>query len=263
MYKVGFIGTGNMGYAMLKGALKTFSGNITYTDVNEQKLIEIEQETGIAYCRNNQQVVDSSDLIVLGIKPQYMQKVLMDLQFTEKKILITLAPGMTIDKINALSSGNPRVVRTMPNTPALVGAGMSSLCFSERDFSSEDRKAVHDLFASFGKVVEVPEHLMDAVVPVAGSSPAYIFMLIEAMADAAVLHGLQRDLAYEMAAQSIMGAAKMYLESKLHPGVLKDQVCSPGGTTIEAVRVLEDRGFRSSIIEAMDACYHKAKGLQK
>ena len=263
MYRIGFIGTGNMGYAMLKGASKAFSPNISYTDVNEEKLKEIEKEIGISYSLTNQQVVDAADIIVLGIKPQYMQKVLMELEFTNQKILISLAPGITVEKIRSLTFGNPRIVRSMPNTPALIGEGMSSLCFSDNTFSQEERQTVLDLFASFGKVVEILEALMDAVVPVSGSSPAYVFILIEAMADAAVLHGLSREMAYEMAAQSVMGAAKMYLESKTHPAILKDQVCSPGGTTIEAVRVLEEKGFRSAIIEAMDACFEKTKRMQK
>ena len=145
------------------------------------------------------------------------------------------------------------IVRTMPNTPALVGEGMTGCCAS-KEVSGEQLAHVCALLESFGRVREVPEHLMDVVTSVSGSSPAYVFLFIEAMADAAVADGMPRAAAYEFAAQAVLGSARMVLESGMHPGQLKDMVCSPGGTTIEAVRVLEQKGFRSAVIEAMKAC---------
>ena len=261
--KLGFIGAGNMGYAMLKGCKSVFEDGLVYTDVSLKRLEAVKAELGIDYVTTNQEVVDKSDIIVLAIKPQYMAEVLMDLDIDSSKIVITIAPGITIDHVNALISGEPRIVRAMPNTPALVGEGMSAISFSKDAYTQTERKIIFMLFESFGKALELPENLMDAVVPVSGSSPAYVFMFIEALADGAVLQGISRDKAYELAAQSVLGAAKMVLETKQHPGILKDNVCSPGGTTIEAVRVLEKNGFRSAIIEAMNACYQKALSFKK
>lgn len=261
--KLGFIGAGNMGYAMLKGCINVFGKNMTFTDVNTKRLEEIKNELGIDYVVTNQEVVNSCDIIVLAIKPQYMAEVLLNLDIDTSKIIITIAPGISIDHVNAMINGNPKIVRAMPNTPALIGEGMSAVAFSKDAYTMEERKTIFNIFESFGKAMELPENLLDAVVPVSGSSPAYVYMFIEALADGAVLQGISRDKAYELAAQSVMGAAKMVLETKMHPGVLKDNVCSPGGTTIEAVRVLEKRGFRAAVIEAMDACYQKALSFKK
>ena len=149
----------------------------------------------------------------------------------------------------------------MPNTPALIGEGMSAVSFSKDLFSEEEKEEIIRFFSSFGVMEEIEEKLMNAVVPISGSSPAYVYMMIEAMADAGVLAGLSRKMAYTLAAQSVLGSAKMVLETGIHHGELKDAVCSPGGTTIEAVAILEKAGFRSSIIEAMNACFEKTKRM--
>ena len=151
----------------------------------------------------------------------------------------------------------------MPNTPALVNEGMSGICFSKDAFSEEEKKMVYAFFDSFGKYEEVNENLMNAVTCASGSSPAYVYMFIEALADSAVKYGIPRDKAYAFAAQTVLGSAKMVLETKQHPGALKDMVCSPGGTTIAAVAALEEYGFRNSIIKATDACYEKSAGFKK
>lgn len=157
--------------------------------------------------------------------------------------------------------GKPvRIVRTMPNTPALVGEGMTAACPNQY-VTEKDKAYALKLLGAFGKVEVVPEHMIDAVVAVSGSSPAYVFMLIEAMADGAVAEGMPRAQAYEFAAQAVYGSAKMVLETKKHPGELKDMVCSPAGTTIEAVRVLEQSGFRSAVIEAEKACAEVSRSL--
>jgi pyrroline-5-carboxylate reductase len=151
----------------------------------------------------------------------------------------------------------------MPNTPALVNEGMSGICFSKDAFSEEEKKMVYAFFDSFGKYEEVNENLMNAVTCASGSSPAYVYMFIEALADSAVKYGIPRDKAYVFAAQTVLGSAKMVLETKQHPGALKDMVCSPGGTTIAAVAALEEYGVRNSIIKATDACYEKSAGFKK
>ncbi|MBO4375951.1 MAG: pyrroline-5-carboxylate reductase, partial [Lachnospiraceae bacterium] len=148
----------------------------------------------------------------------------------------------------------------MPNTPALVGEGCTGVCINE-EILPEDLKAVMDILNCFGKAELVSESMMDAVVAVSGSAPAYVFMLIEAMADGAVKAGLPRDKAYAFAAQTVLGSAKMVLETGKHPAELKDMVCSPGGTTIEAVKVLEERGLRAAIVDAMDACVRRNREL--
>ena len=153
-----------------------------------------------------------------------------------------------------------KIVRVMPNTPALVGEGMSGLCCNEY-VTEEEFDLVHKIFESFGKAEKITENLMDAVVGVSGSGPAYVYMFIEAMADAAVAQGLPRKQAYKFAAKAVMGSAKMVLETGKHPGELKDMVCSPAGTTIEAVKVLEAAGFRSALMEAMEVCAEKSRNM--
>jgi len=153
-----------------------------------------------------------------------------------------------------------KIIRTMPNTPAMVCEGMTAVCPNPL-VSKQELEYICKLLSSFGKAEVVAEYMMDAVVAVSGSSPAYVFMFIEAMADAAVKEGLPRDKAYKFAAQAVYGSAKMVLETGKHPAVLKDMVCSPAGTTIDAVEVLERNGFRSSVMQAMDACAKKAKAL--
>ena len=153
-----------------------------------------------------------------------------------------------------------KLVRTMPNTPALVGEGITGVCHNNL-VTKEELDYICNILSGFGMAQVLSENLMDVVVSVSGSSPAYVFMLIEAMADGAVADGMPRQQAYQFAAQAVLGSAKMVLETGKHPGELKDMVCSPAGTTIEAVRVLEAKGFRSSVIEAMKACVKKAKGL--
>ena len=152
------------------------------------------------------------------------------------------------------------LVRAMPNTPAMVGEGLTAWCCGE-NVTEGQQKLAQKLLSSFGRAEAVPEHLMDAVVAVSGSSPAYAFIMVEAMADAAVAQGMPRQQAIAFAAQALLGSAKMVLETGRHPAELKDMVCSPGGTTIEAVRMLEKTGFRSSLMEAMDACWKKSKGM--
>ena len=179
---------------------------------------------------------------------------------TDSHLIITIAPGKTLAWLAEQFQKPVKIVRTMPNTPAMVGEGMTGAC-KNAYVTDEDMEKALSILNGFGKAELIPEHMMDAVVAVSGSSPAYVFVMIEAMADAAVSGGIPRSQAYKFAAQAVLGSAKMVLETGKHPGELKDMVCSPAGTTIEAVRVLEEKGFRSAIIEAMKKCEEVSKSL--
>lgn len=260
---IGFIGVGNMGFAMLNSVRKMKAGEIVYTDVSQERLDYIKKETTIDYLKSNQQVVDHSDIIVLAIKPQYMAEVLLNLTIDSRKIIISIAPGLSIAYINSLIVGSPKIVRAMPNTPALIGEGISAVSFGEMEFNGKQKEEVYDIFRSLGKVITVPESQMDAIVPLSGSSPAFVYMLIEAMADAGVSYGINRADAYLLASQAVIGAGKMVQQTGLHPGQLKDQVTSPKGTTIAGLKELEQTGFRGSIIAGMEACYQQTKQMSK
>jgi pyrroline-5-carboxylate reductase len=266
MAVLGFIGTGNMGYAMLKGASNVMEkSTLLYTDVNKERLEDIKEKTGISYVTSNIDLVQNVKYVVLAVKPQYLDGVLEEIKdvITAEQVVISIAPGIAISHYKEYFGKDKKIVRAMPNTPALVNEGMSGICFSEDVFSEEEKSVVCKFFDSFGKYEIVSEELMNAVVCASGSSPAYVYMFIEALADSAVKYGIPRDKAYVFAAQTVLGSAKMVLETQEHPGVLKDQVCSPAGTTIAAVSALEESGFRSAIIKAADACYEKSTSFKK
>lgn len=263
--KVGFVGCGNMAVAMINGMIK--KGTVSRQDLmasakTEKTRKKITEELQIQEAEDNQEVARWADVLILAVKPMYMQEVIEEIRdsINSEKVIVTLAPGKTLAWLDEMFQKPVRLVRTMPNTPALVGEGMTALCPNER-ITAQELQMVRDLFDSFGKTQVVSEPMIDVVVGVSGSSPAYVFLFIEAMADAAVADGMPRAQAYEFAAQAVLGSAKMVLESGMHPGVLKDMVCSPGGTTIEAVRVLEKTGMRSSVIEASKAAVKKAREL--
>lgn len=177
-----------------------------------------------------------------------------------KKILVSVAVGIPIKFYKGIIGEDKKFIRTMPNTPALVGEGMTLVCWDD-SINNDERKSINKLFSCSGKIEELDESLMSEVTALTGSSPAYVFMFIEAMADAAVKSGIQRKLAYRLAAQAVLGSAKMVLDTGKHPAELKDMVCSPAGTTIEAVATLEQEGFRNAIIKAMDECTKKAREI--
>lgn len=263
-YEVGFIGCGNMASAIISGLINKSGINpddIIASDAMEPALSKIKQAHSINTTSDNKEVAKESHILFLAVKPQYYADVLAEIKglITDAQIVVTIAPGKTLSWLGE-GLGPVKIVRTMPNTPALVGEGITGVC-KNANVSEEEFAYVMKLLESFGMAEEIPEALMDVCVSVSGSSPAYVFMFIEAMADAAVADGMPRNKAYKFAAQAVLGSARMVLETGKHPGELKDMVCSPGGTTIEAVRVLEEKGFRSSVIEAMKACTAKAKGL--
>ena len=262
---LGFIGLGNMAKAMIGGILqKGLMGpnEIIGTAQTEATCQKVANKYGIQVRSSNAAVAAESDIIVLAVKPQYLKVVIADIMdsVTENKVIVSIAAGKTIGWIEKEFEKPTKIIRVMPNTPALVGEGCSAVCRNDL-VSDDDYHFIKELLESFGKAYTVPESLMDVVVGVSGSSPAYVFLFIEAMADAAVAGGMPRKQAYEFAAQSVLGSAKMVLETGKHPGELKDMVCSPAGTTIEAVRALEEGGFRGTVMKAVSACIDKSRSL--
>ena len=256
--KIGFVGCGNMASAMIEGILRKglcAREEIIASNRTEEGNKRSQERLGICVTRDNCKVVKEANTIVIAVKPQYYEEVIKEIRdlVTGKHVIISIAPGKTLAWLEEKFGKPVKIVRTMPNTPALVGEGMTGACANSY-VKEVELAGVQAILSSFVKYEMVPESLMDVVVSVSGSSPAYVFMFIEAMADAAVADGMPRAQAYEFAAQAVLGSAKMVLETGKHPGELKDMVCSPGGTTIEAVRQLEKSGFRSSVIEAMKAC---------
>ncbi len=263
--KIGFIGCGNMATAIMKGLISNniyTANDIVASDASMAAADKIKTELGVAASTDNINTVEDCGILVLAVKPQYYETVIVEIRDSIKpeQIIITIAPGKTIAWLEEKFAKPVKLVRTMPNTPALVGAGMTGAC-RNKNINDEEYKTVFNILGSFGIVETITENLMNVCVSVSGSSPAYVYILIEAMADAAVADGMPRDKAYKFAAQAVLGSAQMVLETGKHPGELKDMVCSPGGTTIEAVRVLEERGFRSAVFEAMKACVRKARDM--
>lgn len=264
MAKIGIIGIGNMGSAILKGLLNVYEKeDILFTDVNKERCQQITEELGVPHAGSNTECAGQAKYIILAVKPQYFNPVLLDIRkaVTEKNVIISIAPGITTSQLKEKLGDEKRVVRAMPNTPALLGEGMTGVCYEDGAFTQEEKNAIGDIFRSFGKMRIVEERLMNAVVCISGSSPAYVYMFIEALADSGVKYGLPRDAAYEMAAQAVLGSAKMILETGEHPGTLKDRVCSPGGTTIAAVAALEEFGFRNAVLKAGDACFARCEKI--
>ncbi|MCI5687959.1 MAG: pyrroline-5-carboxylate reductase [Emergencia sp.] len=262
--KIGFIGCGNMASAIMGGIIKekVFApADIYGTDTLAAAADRAAEKFGIEKADGNAALVKAVDIVVLAVKPQYYQTVIEEIRdAVENQLVITIAPGKTLSWLADRFGKDVRIVRTMPNTPAMVGCGMTAMCCN--DFVTEaDKETAGKILGGFGDYEIIPEHLMDAVVAVSGSSPAYVFMMIEAMADAAVMGGMPRPQAYKFAAKAVEGSAAMVSELGKHPGELKDMVCSPAGTTIEAVRVLEEKGFRSALIESMIACIDKAASM--
>ena len=262
--KLGFIGSGNMCGAIVDGIIKSgYNPNdITVAGVLQDQLDMFMEKYEVLTTSDNTAVTADSDIVFLCVKPNVIYSVIDEIKdyVSDGKIIVSIAAGQDIKKLTDAFGKKVKLVRLMPNTPALVGEGMTAMTPNE-NVTSEEAATVKELLESFGKAEIVPEKLMDAVTAVSGSSPAYVFMFIEAMADAAVMGGMPRSQAYTFAAQAVLGSAKMVLETGLNPSALKDMVCSPAGTTIEAVASLEKSGMRSSVIEAMRACIEKSRNM--
>lgn len=265
MMKIGFIGMGNMGYAMLKGILQIVkSEDIIFSDVSANRCIGVSAETGVHYAESNAECANAAKYLILAVKPQYYSQILKNIENVVRRdhVIISIAPGITIESLKKSLGADKRIVRAMPNTPALIGCGMTGICYDDKEFDFEEKDMIDKIFSSFGRYKKLEERLMSAVTCASGSSPAYVYIFIEALADSAVKYGIPRDMAYEMAAQTVMGSAKMVLETGEHPGKLKDNVCSPAGTTIAGVSALEEYGFRNAVIKATDECYKRAEGFK-
>ena len=263
--KIGFIGLGNMATAMIGGIIGKglYERNeITGSAKTTETAKRVAEKYDIETCTNNKKVAECADVIVLAVKPIFLPEVIAEIKesVNGSKLVISIAAGKSIEWLEGQFGKPLRLVRCMPNTPALVGEACTCVCLKD-DTTDIDRELVMKLMESFGKASVLPERLIDAFTGVAGSSPAYVFLFLEAMADAAVCAGIPRAQAYEFAAQSVLGSAKLMLETGMHPAQLKDMVCSPGGTTIEAVKVLEERGLRAAVMGAIDACVNKSKML--
>ena len=258
--KVGFIGGGNMASAMIGGMIQkgVVSADDILVSVRTEKSVErLTNQFGVQATMENEAVVAGSDLVFLAVKPNQIKNIINLVKnfISPEKIIVSILPGKSLQWLGTEIGKPTKLIRTMPNTPALVGEGMTGVCANDL-VTEEELQLVLTLLKSFGRAEVVPEYLMDTV-----SSPAYVFLFLEALADAAVAEGMPRKQAYEFAAQSVLGSAKMLLETGMHPGELKDMVCSPGGTTIEAVAVLERENLRSAVIDATRACIRKSKGV--
>ena len=262
---VGFVGYGNMGYAMVDSIIREKVVPIENIIVSKKTISEEDiarNKNNIKITTDNIEVAKSADILVLAVKPNVFGKILKEIKNSIKKdaIVISIAAGITLSSIKGNFGESIKIVRAMPNTPALVGEGMTGYTLGSK-LTDEELNWVEEIFNSFGRSQLVDESLLDGVTGIAGSSPAYVYMMIEALADGGVREGIPRSQAYTFAAQAVLGAAKMVLETGCNPAELKDKVCSPGGTTIEAVASLEKNGFRSAVIEAVRVCAEKSKEL--
>ena len=263
---IGFIGCGNMGRAMVEGIMKAklvYGDQMIVSNAHPEKLQEL-GNTYDFYIADNETVARHADIIFLAVKPHLYAKIIDEIKdmLKEDAILVSIAAGITLQDMRDMTEGKCRVVRAMPNTPALVSEGMSAVCF-QADIDEEQRTEILTIFESFGKARVIEERLMESVIALSGSSPAYVFQFIEAMGDGGVMLGMPRKESYFFAAQAVLGAAKMVLETEMHPAQLKDMVCSPAGTTIEAVAKLEEKGLRSAVIEAMRVCADKNRRMNE
>jgi pyrroline-5-carboxylate reductase len=265
--KIGFIGTGKMGSALIRGICSAGiipCSGIYASDVFEASLKELRESLHINVTQDNIEVVRNSDIIVLAVKPQILKAVLSSIKdvITPDKMVISIAAGVKLETIESELNEGTRVVRVMPNIAATVSEAASAVA-QGKNASAEDADDVLRIFQSVGSAIAVQENLMDAVTGLSGSGPAFIFPVIEAMADGGVYEGLDRNSALILAAQTVLGAAKMMLETNIHPGELKDMVTSPGGTTIRGIYELEESGIRAAFMKAVIASSTRSKELGK
>jgi len=264
--KIAFLGGGNMAEALIKGMLSADvakSSQMVVTDTSPARLTYL-KKYNITAATSNQEAVQQAEIILLCVKPQVMDAVLAEIAAAadSSKLVISIAAGITISRIEKALLADPRVIRVMPNTPALVLSGAAALAAGGRA-AQDDINTALEIFSAVGRVVVVDEKLMDAVTGLSGSGPAYVFMIIDALSDAGVKAGLPRPLALELAAQTVYGSAKMVLETGEHPGKLRDMVTSPGGTTIEGLHALEKGNLRATLMNAVEAATARSKELGK
>ena len=266
MNTIGIIGAGTMGQAIIKGLLDsgTASELLCVSDIVQDKVEMVKTQYGVMVSPHNKELVSRSKTIILCVKPQDVDRVLLDIsrEVHKETLIISILAGIPLKKLESSFSFDVPVIRVMPNTPVLVGEGMTAICRGTHVQDSHVEFTLN-IFNSVGKTVVVKEEYLDIVTGLSGSGPAYVFVIAEALADGGVKLGLPRDVAYKLATQTLLGAAKLLIESEEHPGVLKDKVTSPGGTTAAGLFVLEQGGVRASIMGAVEAASKKAKKLRK
>ncbi len=264
---LGFIGAGNMAEAMIRGIIQNKvlpPEQIMVSDISTERKEHLSKTFGIQTAKDNQFLVNQSSVLFLAVKPQAVPSVLKDIGETmgPEKLLISIAAGVPIRTLSAGMPKVPRIVRTMPNTPVTVMEGAMGIA-SDSPAHGEDLETVETLFRPIGRTVRIEEKLLDAVTGLSGSGPAYVFMVLEALADGGVNMGLPRDVAETLAAQTLLGSAKLFLETRLNPGALKCMVTSPGGTTIAGIHELEKGGMRAALMNAVEAATKRSVQLGK
>ncbi len=261
--KIGFIGCGNMGGAILFGALESGvlpKENAYVYDINPEMMKKAEG-WGVNLCSDDEDLCEKSDIILLAVKPQNAAEALeMCKKALDGKAMMSIVAGVTVERLQNMIDGAPRILRLLPNTPAMVFEGAFAIC-SDNDFTDEELEIAKSIYSSIGIIEMVPEKLIDAACALNGGGPAFVAMFIEAMADGGVKQGLPRATAYRLAAQTALGTAKMILETGMHPGQIKDMVTSPGGTTIEGCEALERGGMRGAVIDCINKAAEKSKKL--
>ena len=264
--KIGFIGLGNMGASLAKAVLQAKTGaQILLANRSQAKVDAFIADFG-GQASSNDEIFAEADVIFLGVKPAQFSELLSQyqtiLEKRESLLLISMAAGLTLEKLASLVPSQHRLIRMMPNTPVSIGQGVISYALSA-NCQVDDKEVFCKLLQHAGLLFEISEGLIDAATGLAGCGPAFVYLFIEALADAGVQTGLPRETALQMAAQTVLGAGQLVLESKQHPGVLKDQVCSPGGSTIAGVASLEAHAFRGTVMEAVKKAYKRTKKLGK
>jgi pyrroline-5-carboxylate reductase len=262
--KIGFLGAGKMSSAIIRGLIKfgVPSENISAGERWAPAAETARKEFGIYVTEDNSDIVKRSDILIIAVKPKDIGEALSTAGDTKNKLFISIAAGMTLENLEKLVGINARIIRVMPNICATVLQSATGISRGE-NATDEDTAIALEIFSAIGIAMETPENLLDAVTGLSGSGPAYIFQIIEALADGGVYKGLDRKTAQLLAAQTVLGAAAMVIETGQHPGELKDMVCSPGGTTIEGVSVLEHHGVRAAFIDAVIASAEKSEQLGK
>ena len=265
--KIGFIGTGNMGQAILEGFIvseKVKKEDIFIYDPDQLKLDTLIKKYGVSTAENENKLAESSELIILAVKPNIYDKILEKIKsnIDGKKKILTIAAGYSVDRAEGILGNDKKIIRTMPNMPAQILEGMTGVVFN-KNITHEEKAEILELLTGFGGAEEIDEKLMHVFTSISGSIPAVVDIFIEALADGAVLNGMPREKAYRILSEAVAGSAHMIGKTKKHPGLLKDEVCSPGGTTIEAVAALEKGGFRAALIEAVNKCTEKSVKLSE
>ncbi len=262
---VGFVGAGNMGEALIKGLVEANlvpAESIHATDVRLERLRELGRQYGIQVASDNASLVRHVDIVILAVKPQIMESVLREIApaVTRRKLLISIAAGVSTARIHAALGKDARLIRVMPNAPALVLEGVTAVAKAD-GLEPGDLDIAGEIFSAVGRVVMLGEDLMDAVTGLSGSGPAYVAVVIESLADGGVKMGLDRVTAMTLATQTVLGAARLLRETGMHPGALKDMVSSPGGTSIAGIAALEEGGIRNTLIKAVERATLRSREL--